>query len=110
MDIKITNGTSPAGVADAVEKSEGAEAGAEVTASEESTMDPVTGIAEDLAAGKIDRDGAIDRLIEHAMKTKSVSSAPHQLREEIASVLDNLIRTDPQLRSLARGMGLGEDR
>jgi hypothetical protein len=111
-DIKIPSGPKPGAPVDATTGIEsGGSAptesidGAEGTAS----ADAVTRIAEDLAAGRIDGDQAVERIIAETMDSEMVERAPATLRTELAETLKNLIETDPHLRSLARGLGASSE-
>jgi hypothetical protein len=107
-DIKIPSGPKPGSP---VETTTGVDEGAaQATESIGSvdgstSTDAVTRIAEDLAAGRIDGDQAVDRIIAETMDAEMVEQAPATLRSELAETLKNLIETDPHLRSLARGLG-----
>jgi hypothetical protein len=113
-DIKIPAGP-PGGPP--IEATTGVEEGAtsatdSVTAAETApttASDEVTRIAEDLAAGRITGDQAVERIIAETMGTEMVQTAPQHLRDELAATLENLIKTDPHLRSLARGLGASSD-
>ena len=107
-DIKIPSGPkpgaavdAPTGVEDAVTQPAEQVEGTAGTAA----ADPMTRIAEDLAAGRIDGDQAVERIISETMDAEMVKRAPDSLRAEIAQSLQALIETDPHLRSLARGLG-----
>jgi hypothetical protein len=112
-DIKIPSGPKPGAP---VDPTSGVEDGASPTAEAISgtdaatASDPVARIAEDLAAGRIDGDQAVERIIAETMDAEMVKQAPESLRAELAETLARLIETDPHLRSLARGLGAtGED-
>lgn len=107
-DIKIPSGPRPGAPVDSATDIENgasqateAVSGAEVTPS----TDAVIRVAEDLAAGRITGDQAVERLIAETMDSNMVQRAPAEVREELAATLDSLIKTDPHLRSLARGLG-----
>lgn len=112
-DIKIPEGPKPGAPVDATTGVEdGASPPTEAVAGSDAatSTDPVTRIAEDLAAGRIDGDQAVERIIAETMDAKMVERAPETLRAELAETLRQLIETDPHLRSLARGLGAsGED-
>lgn len=111
-EIKIPSGPKPGapvdattgvdeGVSGVTEPAGGAEA--------PSSTDPVTRIAEELAAGRIDGDQAVERIIAETMDAEMIKQAPETLRAELAESLKNLIETDPHLRSLARGLGASNE-
>ena len=105
-DIKIPSGPTASKGPGTIAETDAPEAGPDVLAVEGHGADPVTRIASRLASGKIDKERAIDLMIEHTLDSEMVAAAPEGLREELASVLDSAIRTDPHLRSLAREMGM----
>jgi len=107
-DIKIPTGPKPTAPTDATTGvEEGAAGPAEAVDGTDAapSADAVTRIAEDLAAGRIDGDQAVERIIAETMDSEMVKQAPETLRAELAETLRNLIETDPHLRSLARGLG-----
>ena len=111
-DIKIPSGPKPGAPVDATADIEPGAAGPveSVTSPDGATAtDAVTRIAEDLAAGRIDGDQAVERIIAETMDSEMVKQAPDTLRAELAETLKNLIETDPHLRSLARGLGAAGD-
>ncbi|MBW2276450.1 MAG: hypothetical protein JRF63_03095 [Deltaproteobacteria bacterium] len=112
-DIKIPSGPKSGAPVDATTGiEEGAARPAESIGGTDAatSSDAVTRIAEDLAAGRIDGDQAVERIIDETMDSEMVEQAPESLRTELAETLKNLIETDPHLRSLARGLGAsGED-
>lgn len=70
----------------------------------------VTRIADDLAAGRIDGNQALDRLVAEVMGDELVRAAPDSVREELIEVLAAMIETDPQLAALARFLGADPER
>ena len=107
-DIKIPSGSKPGAPVDATTGvEEGASHPTEPVAETEgaTSADPVTRIAEELAAGRIDGDQAVERIIAETMDAEMIKQAPESLRTELAETLKQLIETDPHLRSLARGLG-----
>jgi hypothetical protein len=111
-DIKIPSGPKPGAAVDATTGVEdGASQTTEATPGTEAAaaVDPVTRIAEDLAAGRIDGDQAVERIIAETMDAEMVKQAPETLRAELAETLARLIETDPHLRSLASGLGASGD-
>ena len=79
--------------------------GGAAPASGAAASDAVTRIAEDVAAGRVSRDEAIDRIIAEALDSEIVRAAPSELRAEISAALEALVATDPHLQSLVRGLG-----
>jgi hypothetical protein len=73
-------------------------------AAESAAADAVTRIAEDVAAGRLSRDEAVERIIGEALGTDLVQAAPAEMRAEIAAALESLVATDPYLQSLVRGL------
>jgi len=108
-DIKIPSGPPAPREPESISETTASQADPEVNAVQPGAEDPVGKIAEDLAAGRIDRERAIDLMIEHTLDSRMVAAAPEGLRDELAAVLDSAIRTDPHLRALARGMGIAEE-
>jgi len=111
-DIKIPSGSKPGAPVDAtagVEDSATGAADAVEAGDAASSADAVTRIAEDLAAGRIDGDQAVERIISETMGSEMIKQAPDTLRAELAETLKNLIASDPHLRSLARGLGAAID-
>lgn len=111
-DIKIPSGPKPGAPIDPATGADEGVSGATEAAGDvaaPSSADPVTRIAEDLAAGRIDGDRAVERIIAETMDAEMIARAPETLRAEIAESLRNLIETDPHLRSLARGLGASSD-
>jgi hypothetical protein len=70
--------------------------------------DAVQRVAEDLAAGRISRDEAVDRLLADALGGEMVQAAPAEVRAEIAEALRALVETDPHLASLVAGLSRGD--
>jgi hypothetical protein len=106
MGVRIPSGPPGAGPADAAGEAAGSlkETG-ETGAAEAAASDPVTRVAEDLAAGRIEGDEAVARILSETMDTRMIAEAPPELREEIATALRETIASDPHLRSLARSLG-----
>ena len=73
-------------------------------AAEAAVADAVTRIAEDVSAGRISRDEAVQRIISEALESELVRAAPGEVRAEIARALESLVATDPYLQSLVRGL------
>lgn len=69
-------------------------------------VDPVMQIAQDVAAGQISSDQAVEKLIAHTMGEEMIASAPSELREELESILQTMMETDPYLKSLAGGLNV----
>ena len=70
--------------------------------------DPVTEIAREVRAGRIDVDTAIDRLVERAMSTRMVESLTPAGRVELEAHLRRSLAEDPTLVSLARDLERGD--
>ena len=109
MDIKIPGG-APEGKAvdaieDAMESVEEAEAIAEVKPTSPQETDAITRIAEQVAASEIDRDQAVERIMEEVLNLDIVKGAPDEIRQEVLEVLGALLKTDPHLKSLAAALG-----
>ena len=107
MSIKIPSGPPGAGLVEqatqATETEKGLGAGE--AASSAGEADPLAQVAADLASGKIDGNQAVDRILAATVDEPMLAAAPESLRNEIAEALRHMIETDPQLRSLARGLG-----
>ena len=80
-------------------------AGGAIRPAEPAAADAVAGIAADVAAGRISRDEAVERIVAEALSSDLVRAAPADLRAELAAALDSLIATDPYLKSLVQGLG-----
>ncbi len=111
MDIKITNNQpGPVDGTDSVsgtkegESASGADA-VDTQGTERVSSDPVTRIAEDVAAGRISQEDAIEKLVEHTLGSDMVADAPQSIRDEIRAELKTMMQTDPYLQSLAKGLG-----
>jgi hypothetical protein len=107
-DIKIPSGPKPGVPVDAasgIEEETGDAAQAASGTETAMSSDAVTRVAEELAAGRITGDQAVERIIAETMGSEMVQQAPEHVREELAAALQNLIEADPHLRSLARGLG-----
>jgi hypothetical protein len=109
MDIKIPSGPSQSQPLDAVndsaqpiEGTRGTEQTAETTSV---STDPIAQIAEQVAAGAMERDQAIEAILNQVMDSKMVESAPKGAREELEEVLRALLDTDPHLQSLSAVLG-----
>ncbi|MDD5306060.1 MAG: hypothetical protein PHU25_01950 [Deltaproteobacteria bacterium] len=72
--------------------------------------DAVQRVVDDLAAGRITRGEAVDRLVQGALDGKMAQAVPSEVRAEIAQALRALVETDPHLASLASGLSRGEGR
>ena len=88
----------------AAEVDEARALGAPAGAAEPAAADAVTRIAEDVAAGRLSRDEAVERIIGEALGSDLVRAAPAELRAEVAAALESLVATDPYLQSLVRGL------
>jgi hypothetical protein len=97
----IGSAAEPAGVADsaAVDAATAAAHG-----------DAVARVAEDLAAGRIDGNQAVELLMDEVLQDPLVQAAPDSLRAELAEALAALLETDPHLQSLARSLGAESER
>ncbi len=103
MSIKIQSGNPIQGLSEVARSAENQAAGTEaVGVTETESADPVTQIAVDLAAGRIDTSQAVDALIEQTMSVEMVASAPESLRQEVAAMLRDTIASDPYLIGLTR--------
>lgn len=103
MSIKIQTGNPIQGLSEVAQSAENQATGTEAAgAIETESADPVTQIAVDLVAGRIDTSQAVDALIEQTMSVEMVASAPESLRQEVASMLRDTIASDPYLIGLTR--------
>ena len=111
MSAKIPSG--PPGSAPVDDVAEAAETAGEVVEgrapSEVIGSDAVTRVAEELAAGRISGDEAVERVLAETLGSSMVAQAPAELRAELAAALRTLIDSDPHLRSLARALGARDD-
>ena len=111
MDIKIPSGPARGGPTDAVDgMSQAVDAAGDAAASvqeiaESAGSDAVSKIAEQVLAGKLSREEAVDRIVSEVMGSEIVKEAPPGIREEIAEILDALVATDPHLKSLISNIG-----
>ena len=111
MSIKVPSGppSSPP-IEELPEAPDGAAAVAEGDAAGRvAASDALTRIAEEVAAGRISGEEAVEQILAETLESPMVEQAPEELREELAAALRSLIETDPHLRSLARGLGAGDD-
>jgi len=105
-DMKIPSGGAGHQIADAVSEAGDAPA---LTRPEEAAdgagaADAVSRVAEDVAAGRISRDEAIERLLGETMSGDLVASAPEAVRADLERALRSLLETDPHLSSLVSSM------
>ena len=110
MDIKIPSGPPGGGAVDALDEAgkavsgssgaKGASAAAEISGS-----DPVARIAEQVAAGEISRDQAVQQLLSQALDLELVKAAPKEAVAGLEEALRALIDTHPQLKSLVAFLG-----
>jgi hypothetical protein len=62
------------------------------------------GVIDELRAGRITPEQAIDRLVEDTVGRRVGAAAPEAARQRLRAALTELIATDPHLRDLARRM------
>ena len=108
-DIKIPSGPVEGQVVEAAETvresiESTAETGETARASGVS-RDSVEEIAADVAAGKIGRAEAVDRILADVLGSEMVERAPEALRQELETVLQTILEDDTYLRSLAASIG-----
>ena len=73
-------------------------------------VDVVAKLAEELAAGRITGDEAVQRLMDDVMGMEMVVAAPESFQAEIREVLAAMLETDPHLSSLDRNLGASQPR
>lgn len=111
MDIKIPSGPVQGGPADAVDRlSEEVGAAGEAAASVQevstsTSSDAVSRIAEQVTAGNLSREEAVERIVSEVMESQIVKGAPQAVRAEILEMLEAFIATDPHLKSLISTIG-----
>jgi len=114
MGSEIPGGPSGIAIGGSVEGIPETAAGAEAAGVEATTAavhgDAVARVADDLAAGRISGNDAVDLLLAEVMGDDLVRAAPDSVRAELAEVLAALIETDPHLASLARFLGADRER
>jgi len=115
MDIKIPSGPPAGQPVEAVEDpSKTAEAAGETSETQETapvSADAVSKIAEQVAAGELSGDEAVELLLAEVLDSKMVQDAPASVKAELAEALRALVETDPYLGSLTSVLGsLGQDR
>ena len=65
------------------------------------------GIVEDLAAGRIDQEAAIDRLVARALATPTAAALPPVRRAELEAFLRSRLAEDPTLIALTDDLQKG---
>ncbi|HUT78740.1 MAG TPA: hypothetical protein VM285_13680 [Polyangia bacterium] len=114
MGIEIPGGGAGTDVVSgigSVQEPAGAVETAEVDAATASARgDAVARVADDLAAGRIDGNEAVELLMAEVLQDPIVKAAPDALRAELAEALSALLETDPHLQSLARSLGAESER
>jgi len=70
--------------------------------------DPLAGITDDLRAGRIDVDTAVDRLVERALESRSAEALPPARRSELEAFLRRSLADDPTLVALTRDLERGD--
>jgi hypothetical protein len=109
MGIEIPGGPAGAdvlsGIGGTARPAGAAEAEAVDAVAGSSRGDAVARVAEDLAAGRIDGNEAVEILMAEVMEDAIVKAAPDSLRAELAEALAALLETDPHLKSLASSLG-----
>jgi hypothetical protein len=113
--MKISSMPPKGPVIDAVDKSrnsmesKGAEAATGVTSAAASpSVDPIAQVASDVAAGKISRKEAVDRILADVLGSKLVAGVPASARADLENTLRMLIDEDPHLKSLCAAIAPGE--
>lgn len=94
-----------AGIARTAEPDTAAGAPAVEAAGAAAPGDAVTRVAEELAAGRISGDEAVEILLREVLEDGMVQGAPESIRVDLAEALAALLATDPHLVSLARSLG-----
>jgi hypothetical protein len=103
-----TEGTSES-FRDALDKTgEPGQASASRTeASQVPAADPVTNVAADLRAGRIDVATALDRIVARAMESGPASTLPPAQRRELEAFLRQSLADDPSLLALTKDLERG---
>lgn len=70
--------------------------------------DPLAAITDDLRAGRIDVDTAIDRLVERALESRSAEALPPARRGELEAFLRRSLADDPTLVALTGDLERGD--
>ena len=108
-DFKIGPGPVKGSNVDGTEElrdSVDAAGGAEKTSDISGTgSDSVESIAADVAAGRVGREEAVQRILADVLGSKLVDGAPDELKRELESVLNALMEDDPHLQSLIAAIG-----
>jgi hypothetical protein len=65
---------------------------------------PLSSIADDLRAGKIDASTAVDRLVARALSSKDAASLPPARRAELEAQLRSALADDPALVALTKDL------
>jgi hypothetical protein len=114
MGIEIPGGPAGTGAVSGIDQLSEAEPSPEAAAigavDGPASGDAVARVAEDLAAGRISGDEAVEILLRDVMDDAMVKAAPESLRTELAETLSAMIATDPHLASLARSLGADPER
>ncbi len=77
---------------------------AAATVTETPDLSEPSALVEEIRAGRLDLDQAVQLLIDRALETPVVATASETLREEIRQKLTELIQDDPTLADLASAM------
>ena len=108
-DIKIPSGSVEGQAIEAAETvRESVESTSETSEAARASgvgTDSVEQIAADVAAGRIGRPEAVERMLADVLGSEIVKSAPEALRQELESVLKTMLEDDPYLQSLAAAIG-----
>ncbi len=110
MDIKIPGGP-PQGaptdaITDAAQAAEESTESAATQSTEAAETDAIAQIADQVAAGKLAPDEAVERILGEVLNSESIQAAPPEVRAELADALRTLIETDPHLSALTSVLGL----
>jgi hypothetical protein len=73
-----------------------------VDAAQTSAAVEVRAIADDLAAGRIDREGAVEALVQRALASAPASSLTPERRQALEQFLRQTIADDPTMAALTR--------
>ena len=108
-DIKIPSGSVEGQAIEAAETvRESVESATESSETARTTgvdTDSVEQIAADVAAGKIGRPEAVERILADVFGSEMVKNAPAGLKEELETVLQTMLEDDPHLQSLVAAIG-----
>ena len=112
-NIKIPSGpreVSPTQASETLEQTvESSAETAAVGAVDAAATAPLDRIAQQVAAGEIDHNEAVEQIIREVIGERLVATAPGEVAAEVEEVLRALLATDPQLKALLGALGTANE-